>query len=152
MAHPLHVSFTSIEINAEKHEASLVYKFFTDDFSLLFYHLYEKNVIPQADTEFKENELKIINKYLNGAFQLVAGRDTLLFTYVKKEQNEESVWLHYKASLSGKRIKTLMLTNKLLLDLYEDQTNLVIISDGLAEKGYTFNFRERQSEIWSQKE
>jgi hypothetical protein len=152
LGHPLHVSLTSIDINPEQKEALVTCKFYTDDFSLLFYHLYEKNIKPETEKEFTDAELDLINKYMNGSFSMVTGKDTIALEYLRKDQNEESIWLYYKGILPKNKIKTVLLTNKLLLDLYEDQTNLVIITNKLVEKGYTFNYKIRQSELDFHKE
>jgi len=40
-----------------------------------------------------------------------------------------------------------VLTNALLLDLFEDQTNLVIVTHGNSEQGYTFTVNNWKSEI-----
>jgi len=146
-AHPLHVSLTSIEFNTGNNEALIVYKFYTDDFSLLFFHLYEKQVVPVSGKELTDNELDLINGYLANKFSLTFKGDKLPFTFLKKEQNEESVWLYYKCILPRNKVKTMLLTNELLLDIFEDQTNLVIINDGKSEKGISCNAQIRESAI-----
>jgi len=145
--HPLHVSFTSIDIQREKREASLSFKFYTEDFSLLFYHLYEKNIQPVMDQEFSQDQLGVINGYLTKAFSLVSGKDTAALAFFRKEQNEEYIWLYYQVDLPENLPNSLILTNLLMLDLYEDQTNLVIVTQGKNEKGYTFDTRNRREEI-----
>ncbi len=145
--HPLHVSFTSIDIHKDKGEAALSFKFYTEDFSLLFYHLYEKNIRPSVDREFNQDQLGVVNGYLKEAFSLVSGQDTTDFRYIRKEQNEESIWLYYQADLPENMQNSLFLTNLLMLDLYEDQTNLVIITNGTHEKGYTFDYRKHRQEL-----
>lgn len=145
--HPLHVSFTSIDIQRENREAAVSFKFYTDDFSLLFYHLYEKNIQPSVDQEFSRDQLGIINGYLKKAFSLVSGQDTAALDFIRKEQNEEYIWLYYKVDLPENLQNSLILTNILMLDLYEDQTNLVIVTHGTSEKGYTFDYRNHREEI-----
>lgn len=145
--HPLHVSFTSIDIPKGKEEAALSFKFYTEDFSLLFYHLYEKNIQPVMDQEFSQDQLGVINGYLTKAFSLVSGQDTAALAFVRKEQNEENIWLYYQVDLPENLQNSLILTNLLMLDLYEDQTNLVIVTHGKNEKGYTFDARNHREEI-----
>ncbi len=147
VAHPIHVSVTSLEINTEKKELFISHKMFTDDFSLLFYHLYEKNLQPQPGKDFTPVELEVINGYMSEAFILDLGRNRLPLRFVRKDQDDLSTWLYYSGELPTHHFKNLVLTNVLMLDLYEDQTNLVIVSDGRNEKGYTFNYMERRMEI-----
>jgi hypothetical protein len=146
-AHPVHVSVTNLEINTARDTIYITQKMFTDDFDLLFYHLYEKNIKPVAGKEFSSNELSLVNGYMKDAFVIEAGSAKLPLKFVKKDQDIESIWLHYTCPLPSKKIKTLMLTNSLLLQLFEDQTNLVIVTYLGGDTGYTFNYDKWKSEI-----
>lgn len=146
-AHPLHVSVTNLEINNQNKEISVMYKIYTDDFSLLFYHLFEKEIKPVAGKEFTPAELALVNRYISAAFILESGNTHLPLQYIRKEQNEETVNLYYKGTLPSNKTKSLMLTNALLLDLFEDQTNLVIITHGKKEQGISFDIKNMKSEI-----
>jgi hypothetical protein len=99
------------------------------------------------DQEISGDQLMIINGYLKKAFSLVAEQDTIDFRYIRKEQNEESIWLYYKGVLPGNAECRFSLVNQLMLDLYEDQTNLVIVTKGTHEKGFAFNYRDRRYEL-----
>lgn len=146
-AHPVHVSVTNLEINTARDTIYITQKMFTDDFDLLFYHLYEKNIKPVAGKEFSSNELSLVNGYMKDAFVIEAGSAKLPLKFVKKVQDIESIWLYYTCPLPSKKIKTLMLTNSLLLQLFEDQTNLVIVTYKGGDTGYTFNYDSWKSEI-----
>jgi hypothetical protein len=137
--HPLHIAYTSIEINRENYSISLSHKFYTSDFTLLFQHLFEKQVEPVMNQDFNKAELDLINAYLSYRFILTSGTDTIPLTFHRKDQDDESLWLYFKGTLPDNGLKSLSVQNQLLLDLYEDQTNLVIISCGKEEKGFTFN-------------
>jgi len=145
--HPLHVSCTSIDISTEKKEASLTFKFYTDDFSLLFFHLYEKTLKPEIDQELTNTQLALINTYMDHSFSIVTGKDTVDLNFLRKEQDDVNIWLYYKGSLPKNLGRNVFLTNTLLLDLYGDQTNLVIVTQGKAEKGYTFNYNSYRQEL-----
>jgi hypothetical protein len=136
-AHPVHVSVTNLEVDRNKREIAITQKLYTEDYSLLFYHLYEKNVRFIAGKDLTEGELSVIEGYMNTAFYLEVGEKRLPMTYAGKEQDEESIWMHYSCKLP-EDISSVTLTNNVLLALFEDQTNLVIVSAGQAQKGYTF--------------
>ena len=120
---------------------------FTDDFDLLFYHLYEKSIKPLQGKDFSPSELSLINGYMKDAFVIESGSTNCRLNFVKKEQDEESIWLYYTCPLPSNKISTLMLTNSLLLQLFEDQTNLVIVTYKGTDTGYTFNYDNWKSEI-----
>jgi hypothetical protein len=146
-AHPVHVSVTNLEFNTEKKTVFISQKMFTEDFDLLFYHLYEKTIKPLPGKDFTENELAMINGYMKDAFVLESGSTKIPLSFVRKEQDEESIWLYYTCPMPSNNIKSLMLTNSLLLQLFEDQTNLVIVTYKGADTGYTFNYDSWKSEI-----
>lgn len=146
-SHPLHVSFTSIDINPVQREVNLSVKLYTEDLKLVVFHLYEEQINPEVPQELTGNQLRLINRYMDRSFTLVSETDTVDLEYVRKEFSDEYIWLHFKGSLPGKDLSSLWLTNMILLDLYEDQTNLVILINGKHEQGYTFNYLIRRLEM-----
>lgn len=146
-AHPVHVSVTSIDINTEMDTIFISQKIVTDDFGLLFYHLYEKDIKPIQGREFSENELRVINGYMKDAFVIESGNTKLPLDFVRKDQDDEYIWLYYTCPLPPNNITSLMLTNSLLLQLFEDQTNLVIVTYKGTDTGYTYNYDNWKSEI-----
>jgi len=146
--HPVHVSYTSIDITAETGEISLVCKFFTDDLKLLFYHYYDKELPFDPGKDLTTNEVDLISRHVLGSFALRAKDDkTVNFSFVRKEQNEESIWLYYQGKFDQQMPDTITLMNTLLLDVFEDQTNLVILNTGNNEKGFRFNYLNREMKI-----
>jgi hypothetical protein len=146
--HPVHVSYTNIDISPENGEVNLVYKFFTDDLKLLFYHIYERQLDFDPERELTASEIDLIkNHLLNSFFLKEHGGKVVDFLYIKKEQNEESVWLYFEGRLSDNHIDSLLVGNTLLLDLFEDQKNLVILKYGGRERGYSFDYVTREVRI-----
>ncbi|MBN2275962.1 MAG: hypothetical protein JXK95_16655, partial [Bacteroidales bacterium] len=146
--HPVHISYTNLDISSETGEVNLVCKFFSDDLALLFYHIYEREVIFDPESEIAASDLDLVtNHLLNSFFVKEPGGKTVNFLYNKKEQNDESVWLYFEGRLSGKQPDSLLLENTLLLDLYEDQKNLVIVNYGGMEKGVIFDYLRREINI-----
>ncbi len=141
--HPLHVAYTNIDINREEKTIYVTHKIFTQDFTLLFAHLFEKTIEPQPDIEFTQAEKDLIAHYMKYRFNLVCDSDTLDLDYTGKEMDEESLFLRYKAPLPENGINELTINNLLLLDLYMDQTNLVIVNIDDQEKGFRFDWDNR---------
>jgi hypothetical protein len=146
-AHPVHVSVTSLEINTEKDSIFISQKMDTEDFKLLFYHLYEKEITPFAGRDFSADELGVINGYMKDAFVLESGSSKLPLKFIRKDQDEESIWLYYTCPMPPDNVRTIMLTNSLLLQLFDDQTNLVIVTYQGKDKGYTYTYDNWKSEI-----
>jgi hypothetical protein len=146
-AHPLHISYTNIEINTDDRTVAVSHKIFTNDFTLLFYHLFEKTLEPQNDKPFTSEELQLIDSYMSRRFMLCVGTDTMSLKYERKDQDDESVWLYYSGKMMNSVKDSLVINNLLLLDLFFDQTNLVIVTDRGKEEGYTFDFKTRKSVV-----
>jgi hypothetical protein len=139
--HPVHVSYTNLDITPETGEINLVYKFFTDDIKLLFYHLYDRDLLFDSNKDLTSEEIEMTSGYLFQSFILKEKDNQVIkFNFTRKEQNEEFIWLYFKGKLFQKNTGQLILTNRVLLDLFEDQTNLVILSSGNYEKGFHFNY------------
>ena len=143
--HPMHVAYTSIDINAETKKVSVSHKLYTNDFTLLFFHLFEKNIIPSDSASFTQPEIDLINHYMKYRFFLVEARDTLNLHFAGNHLEDEYLWLRYEGKINNSEIQEIAIHNMLLLDLYMDQTNLVIVNNGPVEKGVTFNWDKRQS-------
>jgi hypothetical protein len=144
-AHPMHFSYTNVEIDTFNNKITVSSKFFINDFNLLFYHLYEKNIEPQKDQAFSNPDLSMVDGYYRDRLTLLSDQDTIALQFIRKEQDDESIWLFYESRLPSSKMKSLILNNLLLLDLYMDQKNLVIISSGNREKGITFDFENRRA-------
>jgi len=135
-AHPVHVSICNLEIEQER--ITIAVKLFKDDFQLALQHNYG-NIIETDDLTAPVYK-NLLDKYINDALLIVMNkRDSVRFTYNKTEMNEEAIWLYY--STEYKNLKKLMIRNALLLDIYLDQTNLVIINHKGKQNGYRFNYK-----------
>jgi hypothetical protein len=58
--------------------------------------------------------------------------------------DDEHIWLTFNGNLPPGFKGELTINNMLLLDLYMDQKNLVILNNGSIEKAFTFNWDNRE--------
>jgi len=148
--HPLHVAYTNIDINTGQKTIAVSHKVFAQDFTMLFAHLFEKNIEPKVDSEFAQPEIDLITHYMNYRFILSSGTDTIKLAYQSKQMDDESLFLYFSGKYAAEDLSKLKIDNLLLLDLYMDQTNLVIVNQGSREQGLTFNWDKRQEIIMIQ--
>ena len=145
--HPGHVAISSIEIDNQG-MVMVSHKFYMDDFSLLFYHIYEKNIKPVDSVEFSENELSVVNDYMSGAFLISCSENsTLKLDYEGKDQEGEYIWIYYRGQVPQGFVSTFTLTDNIMFDLNTDHTNLVIVTCGSFEQGYTFAYGGKRTEV-----
>lgn len=141
-AHPVHVSVCNIEIEEEK--LTVAIKMFSNDFQLALQHNFGK-IIPVNELTLPENK-SLVNKYVRNAIRILLNKnDTVRLEYNNAELNEEAIWLYYTQEIGN--IKKLEIINSLLLDIYLDQTNLVIINYRGKQNGYRFNARNFEEVI-----
>lgn len=143
LLHPVHVSIANVSFNSELSTAEVSFQFFADDFIKIILSNVEKDMSISKRDELKEKNIKDISKYIFSKFSIEINNDTeLIFDFQRMKQNEQSIWIYYKSELPEGSIENITLTNKIMLELYTDQTNLVIMDVNGTEKGFTFNQRK----------
>ncbi len=145
-AHPVHFSVTNIEYRTTEHTFSVSIKVFTDDFRALMHHLYGVELDAGLDWS-NERDQELISGYFRQSLSLVVnGKKELMLNYLGMDRGDGALWFRFE---SGKvRNPGLIdLRNSILLELYHDQTNLVILGVGDFEKGLTFTNRVQQTRI-----
>lgn len=144
--HPVHVSILNFDYSSKNKLAEISVKVFPDDFELAFNHTY--NIKLNLGTEKIHPEWeKYLNLYFDKMFLLKTNNKTkipLVFKNYKVE--EDGVLLYFSAEMKGK-IKSLQMDNSLLLDVFENQTNLVILNIDGKEKGYSLNYNSYKIDL-----
>ncbi len=141
-AHPIHVSICNIEI--ENNNLTVSLKMYKDDFQLAIEHNFAKYIL--LENVDNEMESKLIEDYIQNMFFLIMNKnDTIKLDYNHSELNEEAIWLHYESEIS--KFKKLSINNSIFMDLYPDQTNLVIINYDGKQNGYRFNYKNNVQQI-----
>jgi hypothetical protein len=144
--HPVHVSITNLDYMPEQNKITLSFKVFQDDFQLLFAHLYQVS-INFDDHENYKNYQNRVDEYFSSHFKIIEGEDKKhLISYKGMKKNEESIWFYYE-TLVDKEIEYLEIVNTILLDLYFDQKNMLILNHNGKEKGYLFNLKQTKQII-----
>jgi len=144
-AHPVHVSVTTIEYNAEKKGFVLGFKIFYDDFQLSVYNNYKEELNFEKDNK---NSNRLASQYINDSFKIsINSKDyNKKMKFVYKEINNEAIWLYYILPFRD-NVKQMLLSNNILNELYPDQKNLMIIKVNEFEKGYTLDKNNQQCSV-----
>lgn len=135
-SHPIHVSVCNIEIENDTMTLSL--KLFKDDFQLAIDHNYGKEISFEDMNE--RSDILLLDNYIHSVLSLIANKkDSLELNYITNEINDEAIWLKYNCYVSG--LRKIRIKNSVFLDLFYDQTNLVIINFQGKQSGYRFNVK-----------
>ena len=146
--HPLHFSITNIDINSGENTATVSYQFFANDFKMILQIFKQSEIDLEQDKELTPQNIETINDYIFSAFEMkLNNSEKINLDFQYKKNDEALIWLYYKGQLPEDNIESITLVNELLLDLYEDQKNLVIINYKGEEKGYSFSYRKRTVNI-----
>jgi len=140
--HPVHVSLLNVDINPEAGKIEIVFKLYSEDIQQLILNKYnvDLNLANKVDPSDK---VKFINEYIEESFVMrINGTKIETWNYTTNEMNEESIWLYYKSTCPG-NIKEVSITDSVMMDFFEDQTNMVIVSYSGKQNGYTLNNKNR---------
>jgi hypothetical protein len=144
--HPVHVSVTNFEYNTKDKAAKLSVKVFPDDFELAFMHNYNLSLNLGTDSIHPEWK-KYMDMYFSKMFLLkVNNKTNIPLVFMNYEMKDDGILLYFTAPMSGK-IKSLQIDNGILLDIFENQTNLLILSINGKEKGYNLNFNNYKVDL-----
>lgn len=121
--HPLHVSVTEITLDEKEKELEIVLRVFTDDLELAMRNATgdpELNLLNPANTNID----KLAWEYLQPRFTLSVDGKPQPVKYLGHEQSED-VFIFYIQAQPVKKFKTINITNSIITELYDDQSNLI---------------------------
>ena len=133
--HPIHVSVCNIDLDPGKGTISLAVKIFSDDFQDLILRNYSIQ-LRITEQESPEDQMETVNRYIWEALQLeINGKETAGLQFQETRLNEEAIWFHYTYE-HGSRIRKVKVRNTLMLETFDDQTNLLIVVYDDKQNGY----------------
>lgn len=121
-------------------------KVFTDDFELAIIHNYNLRLNLGTDSIHPEWK-KYTSLYFNKMFLVKANNKTTVPLVLENyEMADDGVYVHFFLPVKGK-IRSLQIDNGILLDVFENQTNLLITTIDGKESGYSLNFNNYKLNI-----
>lgn len=120
-AHPFYVSVTEIRSDSQKQTFSVSVRMFTDDIQQALFKLYgykgELNAEDGSASAF-------LGKYIPERLGITVAGKAVALQWVGYETEEEATWCHLEVrTFPG--TGTIAVTNRILYDFIEEQTNLV---------------------------
>lgn len=121
--HPLHVSVTEITLDEKEKELEIMLRVFTDDLEMAIRNTKndpELNLLNPANTTTD----KLVWEYLQPRFKLITDEKPQPVKYLGHEKDED-VLIFYIQVQPVKRFKTMDITNTIITELFDDQSNLI---------------------------
>jgi len=121
--HKYYVSVTSVEYVKEKESVQIISRIFIDDFENLLRKRYDDKI-----TLAIQDELSTVNmyteRYLKEKLQIEINGKPVKLNFIGKEY-EDDIMFCYLEIEGVKAINSIEITNKVLLDLFSEQENII---------------------------
>jgi hypothetical protein len=125
--HPIHVSVTEIEYDEKERELEIITRIFTDDFETA---IRASRKMPELDLLNPSAGLTtdlLVKEYLMEHLSISLDGKAQRLNYLGFEDEGDALVCYVQVS-PVKKWKTIMITNRVLLDIYDDQSNLVHVT------------------------
>lgn len=130
--HPIHISVSEVELNKDKLNWSV--RIYKDD---LLYALYGK-VKDASVLDDHEKVSKDITAYIARSIIIEENNKLLKWTLVDIQPDPEAIWITVSTEVLSTENIELVIRNKVLLEVYNDQKNVVHITSGDNTKNIIF--------------
>lgn len=124
LLHPLHVSVTEIEHDANKKALEITMRIFLDDLENSIRNDLQKPAldITMPGADYTTDQL--VEDYLKKHFKINANGKDVQYQYLGHEVELPVIYLYVLAS-NVKKVKDITIYNDLIMETYNDQANLI---------------------------
>jgi hypothetical protein len=151
-AHPMYLSVTNMDIDAQRGSIVLNVRIFADDLETILHNKYNVDGWIGTPNEHRESR-RLLREYVNERFsvtvnngeKIVLVTDSIIFS---REEEGAVMWFHM-SGVTHRPIRRIEVENRLLTDFFSSQKNVVMLSTGrsYSEKGYVLNRRNFKFEL-----
>lgn len=132
VVHPLHISVTEISLDEKENELEIMIRVFTDDLEQAI-RSERKNPDLNLWSPGKTTTDKLAWEYLQPKFKLTSGGEVLNLKYLGHEKDED-VTVFYIQVQPMQKFEAISVTNSIITELYDDQSNLINVTLGETTK------------------
>jgi hypothetical protein len=136
--HPIHASITTIELNTKAHTLEIACKIFADDLEECVKKATGTQLYLGSPKELP-NASALIEGYLRRHVRFAGDAQKLFasWKFVGRETEGDAVWCYLEIP-NVHAVKRLTISNTVLTDLHDDQTNLVNVTVGTVRRSAVF--------------
>jgi len=125
--HKFYVGLTDIHYDTEESTLEISHRYFLDDFSLALEKRVDSTVV--IDTDMDPTVLPLVEDYLLENFLLSHADELIPLSFLGYELQADVIWCYMQAEVRS-TVDILSVENRVLMDVYESQKNLVHFSRG----------------------
>jgi hypothetical protein len=140
--HPIHVSTTNINYNAQDSKVEVICTIFTDDFEAALVKQYGKKT-DLTKAEMHAAMEVLVKNYVNNHLQIKAGPGSLPLNYLGFEINKEATDVYLESDKTPV-FKKIDVDVSLLHNLFDDQINIVHITVNGVRKSEKLDYPDRR--------
>lgn len=143
--HAFHVSVCEIVFDEEERQLEITHRIFLDDLELGLNQWSDQRVDVLNPSDPKALD-ELIGKYLSEKTSYQLNGKNMVSKYLGSER-EEAVMYCYQVITDVKKMKALNVTNEVLMDLYDDQSNIIHVENSGLTKSMKFSAGESTGEV-----
>ena len=133
LAHPVYVSMTNVDFDAQKGDVVLSIRIFTDDLETILHNKYDVDGWIGTPKEHRDGR-RLLKEYVNERFSIVVNNGEKMDLQTDSMTIMDDMMWFYMNGKVQKTIHHIEINNRLLTDFFSNQTNLVIINNKTGRK------------------
>lgn len=122
--HPIHVSVTDVEYDAERKALEIVSHIFLDDLEKHIRLIKNEPYLDVLNPKGDKTSNDLIKNYYKERFKLIVNGKEEDYNFLGYEHEGAAVYIYFELE-KVKKLKSLTVRNEILLQLFDDQVNLV---------------------------
>ena len=144
--HPVYVSMTNMDVDAQKGSIVMSIRIFTDDLETVLHNKYHVHSWIGTPGEHSDSR-RLLGEYVSERFSIVVNKGEKLSLVTDSIAIvEDAMWFYMKGT-AKKTIRHVEIDNRLLTDFFSSQKNMVIINTGRDEIGHVLNRKNHKIEL-----
>ncbi len=148
-AHPIHLSKSSLTFNAEAKTLQISIHIFLDDLELALEAKGAASNLQLCTSKEHPTGEQYLISYLREQFRIQVDEKPMAFKFVGKEISEDFLAAWCYLEIEGvEAFKSLKVTNKILMEIYADQRNIVQVKGPNQKKLYFMFDSQQQAETF----
>lgn len=136
--HPVHLSIVNMELDEQTSTLNYSIRLFQEDLIQILGLLIHDELHKGRTEQEAYADTTIIPQYFKKGLKVFSNEKVLEPVFSKQVNQESEVWLYFKIPLA-KIPDEIIIENKIYLEIFADQINMLIFALGQKEKAFTFN-------------